>query len=187
MACAMAMETVLSRPAMSVLAGRVSITTTKRRRYFWCVWWTGEPTRAPFRPPDAFSGGARTPEEAKAQATRAAGRSVEEIEPLWARAFIRVQQGLPPFVEKKPRRPAEEPPRPQSGRQQRPFMPTVEDRSANPFAILGLSAGASTADIHRAFRCRALETHPDRGGKAEDFIRVKWAQLQALARTQKGN
>ncbi len=171
---------------MSVSSGRVSITTTKRRRYFWCAWFTGEPVRAPFRRPDAFSGGARTIEEALEQAVRAAGCPLVEIEPLWARAFIRVQQGMPPFVEKKPRRPPEEPPRAQSNRQERPFIPSVKDRSANPFAILGLSAGASTEDIHRAFRRMALETHPDRGGKAEDFIRVKWAQLEALARTQKG-
>lgn len=143
--------------------------------------------RAPFRRPDAFSGGARTPEEAKEQATRAAGCPLLEIEPLWARAFIRVQQGMPPFVEKKPRRPPEEPPRPQSDHQRRPFLPSVKDRSANPFAILGISSGASTEDIHRAFRRLALETHPDRGGNAEDFIRVKWAQLEALERARKKN
>jgi hypothetical protein len=172
---------------MSVSSGQVSITTTKRRRYFWCAWWTCKPERAPFRRPDAFSGGARTPEEAKEQAARAAGCPLLEIEPLWARAFIRVQQGLPPFVEKKPRRPPEEPPRQESRHKQRPFIPSVEDRSANPFVILGLSAAASTEDIHRAFRRLALETHPDRGGKAADFIRVKWAQLEALERTRKGH
>lgn len=170
---------------MTASSGQVSITTTKRRRYFWCAWWTGAPTRAPFRRPDGFSGGARTPEEAKEQASRAAGCPLVEIEPLWARAFIRVQQGMPPFVEKKPRRPPEEPARKQSNREQPPFVPSVEDRSANPFAILGLSVGASTEDIHRAFRRMALETHPDRGGKATDFIRAKWAQLEALARTRK--
>jgi curved DNA-binding protein CbpA len=61
------------------------------------------------------------------------------------------------------------------------------DPSANPFTILGLSPTASADDIHRAFRRLALETHPDRGGKADDFIRVKWAQLEALARMRKGN
>ena len=170
---------------MAVSSGQVSITTTKRRRYFWCAWWTGEPVRAPFRRPDGFSGGARTPEEAKEQASRAAGCPLVEIEPLWARAFIRVQQGMPPFVEKKPRRPPDEPPRKESNQRQKPFVPTVEDRLANPFTILGLSAGASTEEIHRAFRRLALETHPDRGGKAADFIRAKWAQLQALERTRK--
>ncbi len=172
---------------MTVSFGQVSITTTKRRRYFWCAWWNGEPVRAPFRRPDAFSGGARSPEEAKEQAARAAGCPILEIEPLWARAFIRLQQGMPPFVEKKARRAPEEPARQQSHREQKPFIPSVADRSANPFAILGISAGASTEDIHRAFRRLALETHPDRGGKTADFIRAKWAQLEALARTRKGS
>ncbi|MBK9264686.1 MAG: J domain-containing protein [Polyangiaceae bacterium] len=162
---------------MTLSPARVSITTTKRRRFLWCAWWTGGPVRSPFRPPDAYSGGARTLEEAKEHAARAAGCPVVEIEPLWARAFIRLQQGLPPFVEKKPRRPPEEP-------SQR-FRPSVVDRSADPFMILGLSAAASVDDIQRAFRMRAFETHPDRGGKTADFIRVKWAQLEALERARK--
>jgi hypothetical protein len=172
---------------MTLSPGQVSITTTKRRRYFWCAWWTGEAVRAPFRNPDAFSGGARTPEEAKEKAELAAGIPLLEIEPLWARAFIRLQQGLPPFVEKKPRRPPEEPRRQESSRKQKPFTPSVADPSANPFAILGLSAAASAEDIQRAFRRLALETHPDRGGKVDDFIRVKWAQIEALARVRKAN
>ena len=51
---------------MSGLARAVyAIARTKRRRFLWCVWWTGEPTAKPFRPPDAWGGGAHTEEEAK--------------------------------------------------------------------------------------------------------------------------
>ena len=39
----------------------------------WVAWWTAPPAREPFRKPDAFSGGARSHEEALAQARRAAG------------------------------------------------------------------------------------------------------------------
>ena len=45
-----------------------SITPTQRRRYFWAAWWTSAPQHSPFRKPDASNGGARTPEEALAEA-----------------------------------------------------------------------------------------------------------------------
>jgi hypothetical protein len=50
----------------------------------WVAWWTAPPAREPFRKPDAFSGGARSHEEALAQARRAAGVLLVEIEPYWA-------------------------------------------------------------------------------------------------------
>lgn len=71
-----------------------SIAPTKRRRFLWAAWWTGAPARDPFRKPDASSGGARTREEARLEAERAAGRSLVEIEPRWARAWARVLLGL---------------------------------------------------------------------------------------------
>lgn len=46
---------------------------------------------------------------------------------------------------------------------------------------LGLSPGASEADIKRAFRTKALVAHPDRGGTAEAFVALKQAYEQALA------
>ncbi|WP_437600306.1 DnaJ domain-containing protein [Sorangium sp. So ce590] len=53
--------------------------------------------------------------------------------------------------------------------------------TAQAYAALGLPDGAPEADIKRAFRRLALETHPDRGGSAEDFIAVLRARDAALA------
>jgi len=50
----------------------------------WVAWWTAPPARAPFRKPDASSGGARSHEEALAEARRAVGGPLVEIEPYWA-------------------------------------------------------------------------------------------------------
>jgi curved DNA-binding protein CbpA len=47
--------------------------------------------------------------------------------------------------------------------------------------ILGLGPTATLAEIKRAFRRLALATHPDHGGSAAAFIRVKWAHDEALA------
>lgn len=157
--------------------GSISITTTKRRRFFWCAWWTAEPCRDPFRKPDAFSGGARSLEEAKAEAERRAGRPLHTIDPVWARAFIRMQAGQTPWVEKKQRRaPHEEP------AAKKPFTPSVAKPNTCPFAILGLPKTATPEEIRKAFRALALQTHPDQGGSAEAFIRVTWAQSEALKR-----
>jgi len=162
------------------MAAVVSITTTKRRRFLWCAWWTGEPTREPFRKPDASSGGARSLEEARKEAERAAGEPLREIDPIWARAWVRVLAGQPPFVEKKARAPKETPP----PRERRRFAPTVDDPSTCPFAVLGLPKTASLDEIRRAFRRLALETHPDRGGNEAAFIRVTWARDEATLRTK---
>lgn len=162
--------------------GYLSITTTKRRRYLWCAWWTGAPTRDPYRKPDAFSGGARTPEEARRAAERAAGRPLQDVEPLWARAWIRIQAGLPPFPEKKARPRPEEPPPGRSRRARRPDLPAGVDPAACPFSMLGLPPTASVPEIKRAFRRLALETHPDQGGDPAAFIRVRWAYEEASAR-----
>lgn len=40
---------------------------------------------------------------------------------------------------------------------------------------LGLRWPASIEELRKAFRVRALETHPDRGGRTEDFIAVRTA------------
>jgi curved DNA-binding protein CbpA len=53
---------------------------------------------------------------------------------------------------------------------------------ASLWSILGVEPRATVEEIKRAFRKRALETHPDRGGDAELFRSVQRAYEQALAR-----
>ena len=48
-------------------------------------------------------------------------------------------------------------------------------RIADACRILGVAEGAGMDEIRSAYRRRALETHPDRGGSAEDFIKVQAA------------
>lgn len=154
-----------------------SITPTKRRRFLWAAWWTGPPVREPFRKPDASSGGARTREEARREAERAAGRPLVELEGRWARAWSRVLLGLPPW----PARPAGAKDEAETARAEgsRPRAAP----SASMWAVLGVEPRASAAELKRAFRKRAMETHPDRGGDAEAFRSVKKAYEQALAKS----
>lgn len=165
-------------------SGVFAITTTKRRRYLWCAWWTGEPTRVPFRAPDAWSGGARSEAEARAAAEKAAGRPLQLIEPVWARAWIRVASGLPPWITREPRRPKPATPPAGGGRHHRSAHAVPRDPSFDgcPFAALGLTPAATIAEITRAFRRLALLTHPDRGGDPQAFLRTKRAYDAALAR-----
>jgi DnaJ-like protein len=149
--------------------GVVSITTTKRRRFWWVAWWTAEPQASPFRPPDAFEGGAYTREEAKLAAEKAAGRPLTEIEPKWARAWVRVRAGQPPF-----RTPEE--------KREGPLRPPQPAPNPSARAVLGVAKDADDDEIKRAFRSLVLTTHPDRGGDAEAFVKVKRAYDALMAR-----
>ncbi len=149
----------------------VSITTTKRRRFLWCAWWTGAPRREPFRAPDAWAGGARSIEEAHAAAERAAGRTLVLVASSWARAFTRLRAGLPPW--------------PARGSEGRLGRGSGELPSESALAVLGLARGASLDDIKRAYRRRALETHPDRGGDSAEFQRVQRAYESATRRAKR--
>lgn len=147
---------------MSGLARAVyAIARTKRRRFLWCVWWTGEPTAKPFRPPDAWGGGAHTEEEARALAEKAAGMPLELIDGHWAGAWKRVRAGLPAFP----------------SRAARPATAASQERArpVDPYALLGVDATASLDDLKVAFRKKALEHHPDHGGEPELFMAVKRA------------
>lgn len=148
-----------------------SITPTQRRRYFWAAWWTSAPQHSPFRKPDASNGGARTPEEALAEAQRVAGRHLVVIEPYWARAWNRVLrgEGAPPL----PTQRTAAPERP------RAVDPT---QRASSWAVLGLEAGATIDEVKRAFRKRALETHPDQGGDSDEFRAVRRAYERLAAK-----
>ncbi|HET6337839.1 MAG TPA: J domain-containing protein [Polyangiales bacterium] len=135
-----------------------SITATQRRRFFWAAWWTGAPTHAPFRKPDAANGGARTAQAALAEAERIAGRHLVIVDAYWARAWKTVLRGQPaPPPPSKPRPPAS-------------AAAVATPRSA--WSVLGLEPGANVAAIRRAFHDRALESHPDQGGDAAQFRAV---------------
>jgi hypothetical protein len=152
-----------------------SVTTTRRRRFMWVAWWTAPPARAPFRKPDAFSGGARSHEEALAQARRAAGMSLVEIEPYWARAWARVLIGRSPWGVRADGAAS-------SSAHGRATTATPKAATASIWETLGITARATADDLKRAFRERALATHPDRGGDAEAFRQVQSAFKEAQRR-----
>lgn len=150
-----------------------SVAPTRRRRFLWAAWWTGAPTRLPFRKPDAFEGGARTREEALKAAERAAGCALTEIEAGWARAWSNVLVGKPAWPSSNAADGAIRP-RKAGGNQ-----PSV-------WHTLGLTPAATLSDIKTAYRKRALEEHPDRGGTDEGFRKLQAAYESALARRTRG-
>ncbi|WP_437600319.1 DnaJ domain-containing protein [Sorangium sp. So ce590] len=164
------------------LRGVYAVTPTRRRRFLWAAWWTAEPAREPFRPPDASQGGARTAEEARAQAERAAGRPLVEIEPAWATAWTRILRGEPPWPRPRAAGRKEAPPPPPPDPPRRAPSRPASARGVSPFAVLGLTEAAGAAEVRRAFRRLALVTHPDRGGDAREFMRVKWAYDEVMSR-----
>ncbi len=149
-----------------------SITPTRRRRFLWAAWWSAPPARHPFRNPDASSGGARSHAEALAAAEKAAGAKLIEIEPDWARAFARVLQGQPAFPRTRPDAEAR-------ARRAPAASPSV---AASVWSILGVAPNASAADVKRAYRQRALEAHPDRGGSPAAFQALQVAYAEATRR-----
>lgn len=52
----------------------------------------------------------------------------------------------------------------------------------SPFEVLSLDAGATEAEVVRAYRERVKEVHPDQGGSVEEFRAVKAAYEELLAR-----
>jgi len=51
----------------------------------------------------------------------------------------------------------------------------VVDPEVDPYAVLGVSRGATTDEIKRAYRTRAKSAHPDAGGSPEAMDRVNRA------------
>jgi len=149
--------------ATGLTRGVYAIARTKRKRYLWCAWWTGEPTAKPFRAPDAWGGGARTEEEARTLAERAAARPLEPVDGHWAGAWKRTLAGLKPF----PTHPAREA-SPETAA-------SARAKPVDPFVLLGIPNDAPLEDVKTAFRKKALEHHPDRGGTAEAFMAIKRA------------
>lgn len=55
-------------------------------------------------------------------------------------------------------------------------MHAVRSRAAiSPYSLLGVTAASNPEEIRAAYKRRALETHPDKGGDPEEFLRVKQA------------
>jgi hypothetical protein len=156
----------------------VSITPTRRGRFFWAAWWTGAPSRAPFRSPDASNGGVASHEEALSAARAATKRALVEIDPRWARGWSRKLRGAAPFTEGEARALDQ-------GTASSRVRKTVEPvRPQSVWDVLGIAPDATEAEIKVAFRRRAFETHPDRGGTDEAFRSVVDAHAKAIARRQ---
>jgi hypothetical protein len=148
-----------------------AIAPTRRRRFLWAAWWTGAPSRKPFRKPDAFAGGARTRAEAQAAAERAANCKLTEIESSWARAWSNILIGKEPWPSAST---GDEAPKARSA-----------TNATSIWQTLGLEPAATLAEIKQAYRARALQTHPDRGGNAEAFRAVQSAYEAALKRRKR--
>ncbi len=148
-----------------------SIAPTRRRRFFWAAWWTAPPNAKPFRKPDAADGGARTRAEAHAAAERAAGRPLVELESGWARAWSNVLSGKDPWPSERTTEEVAIRPKPS----------VVNNPSI--WQTLGLASSAGEPEIKAAYRKRALELHPDRGGTHEGFLALQRAYESALKRS----
>lgn len=157
-----------------LFAAVVSIAPTRRRRLLWAAWWTASPAREPFIKPDASAGGARTREEALAQAEAAAGRTLTVVEGSWARAWGRVLMGEPAF--------------PAGSTAQAPGAARPvrrEEEGPSIWRTLGVEQSATLEQIRAAYRQRALTTHPDRGGDPVAFRELHAAYEEALVRRAK--
>jgi len=45
----------------------------------------------------------------------------------------------------------------------------------SPYNLLGVTAGSNSEEVRAAYKRKALETHPDKGGDPAEFLRVKQA------------
>lgn len=52
---------------------------------------------------------------------------------------------------------------------------TGDDRVVDAFAVLGCEVDADDTEVRRAYRARARDSHPDRGGDPDEFARVNAA------------
>lgn len=127
----------------------------------------------PFRKPDAEGGAAKSREDAIAAAEKRAGVKLVEIDPLWAKAWMRVLRGRPPWPSRSSREPRSTP------------VARVETKPDSIWTLLGVSSRATEEELKAAYRKKAIETHPDRGGDAETFRRVVAAYAEARRRIKK--
>jgi DnaJ-class molecular chaperone len=60
-----------------------------------------------------------------------------------------------------------------SSRQQ--AAPSYTKGDLNPFSILGVSVDATEAEVKAAYRKKAAQHHPDRGGSSEQMVKINAA------------
>lgn len=58
--------------------------------------------------------------------------------------------------------------------------PTDAQRAHSQWEILGVASNASKADIEAAYRAKAMECHPDKGGTAAQMIELNAARSLAI-------
>lgn len=134
--------------------------------------------RVPFKKPDASDGGAATREEALAAAEARAGTRLVEIDPLWARAWIRILRGEAAWPSKASREP-------RGSRAERSMGSVSSEEMLSVWQVLGVTRDVTEAELKAAYRRRALETHPDHGGDEATFRRVLHAYEEAKRRLRK--
>ncbi len=136
--------------------------------------------RLPFRKPDAFAGGARSHDEALAQARAAAPMPLVETEPRWARAWARVLVGQAPWTARELANASGA--RARTARTSAPPSKATATSAPSIWETLGITSRATAVELKRAFRQRALATHPDRGGDPSAFRAVQAAFKEAERR-----
>lgn len=132
----------------------------------------------PFRKPDASDGGAATYEEAVAAAERAAGLSLQVVEPEWARAWMRTLRGQPPW-------PSASSAGPRAARERREKRASEARDPDSIWTLLQVPSNATLEEIRAAFKRRALALHPDHGGDPATFRRLVRAYEEAQRRARK--
>lgn len=134
------------------------------RKWFWCVGWDliDEPE---------FKGFASSAEAALEDAKRAAKREVQPSGNWMSRIALRQLR-----AEKIRQRQAQ-------SRHARRY--TQDAKSVSEcFRVLGIDAGSGVAEVKSAYRKLALIHHPDLGGDAEQFIRIRRYYEQAMERLE---
>jgi hypothetical protein len=92
---------------------------------------------------------------------------LQVVDSRWAQAWSRVIRELPPWTSRQ-----SAPPRPRKTSTSRVAPPSL-------WTTLGVTRSATAEELKAAYHKRALETHPDHGGDAEQFRALKAAYDKA--------
>ncbi|MGZ3419857.1 MAG: hypothetical protein ACXWUG_13195 [Polyangiales bacterium] len=138
----------------------------KGTRSFWAAWWTVLPSRARFVPPDA-RGEAVDVHAAKQAAFEAFAKARgvtgwREVDATYATAADRWARGIDPVF-------------PGDKKRAVPKLDASLDLPDDVREILDLRGPATLESAREAYRRRALELHPDRGGTHEQMLALNRA------------